>query len=232
MTIGGRSIACDLVLMSGGWVPSVHLFSQSRGRLTWSDAARAFVPSLSAERERSAGACRGVYGLAAALADGANAGLAAAKACGFSAGARSIRGDRRIPRAKRRRIAAGTPAGGGKAFVDFQNDVTSRDLALAAQEGFRREGRRRDGELGEPPRADEVDPERLAHLDVDLRREAGPHRTRRHATRETTACCHGGAARRVNARKNGTAVPTNVGRCAAMRSGDVARSKLSNKTMR
>ncbi len=28
-------------------------------------------------------------------------------------------------------------AKGGKAFVDFQNDVTARDLALAAQEGFR-----------------------------------------------------------------------------------------------
>jgi sarcosine oxidase subunit alpha len=30
-----------------------------------------------------------------------------------------------------------SPAGSGKAFVDFQNDVTAADLALAAQEGFR-----------------------------------------------------------------------------------------------
>ena len=29
-----RILACDLLLMSGGWTPAVHLFSQSRGRRT------------------------------------------------------------------------------------------------------------------------------------------------------------------------------------------------------
>jgi sarcosine oxidase subunit alpha len=138
ITIAGRRIACDLVLMSGGFAPSVHLFSQSRGRLTWSDAARSFVPSQSAERERSAGACRGVYGLAAALADGAAAGHAAAKACGYPGIAHryAVAGEtasREAPGVAPREAAGG----GGKAFVDFQNDVTTRDLALATQEGFR-----------------------------------------------------------------------------------------------
>jgi sarcosine oxidase subunit alpha len=138
LTVGGRTVDCDLVLMSGGWVPSVHLFSQSRGRLTFSDSVRSFVPSQSAERERSAGACRGVYGLAAALADGAAAGLAAAAACGFAGTAHryAVAGEaaaREAPGAPPREPAAG----GAKAFVDFQNDVTTRDLALAAQEGFR-----------------------------------------------------------------------------------------------
>ncbi len=59
--------------MSGGYTPSVHLFSQSRGKLDWSDALKAFVPGRSAEAERSAGACRGIYGLEAVLADGASA---------------------------------------------------------------------------------------------------------------------------------------------------------------
>ncbi len=138
--IDGRAIACDLVLMAGGYAPSVHLFSQSRGRLAWSDAARAFVPSASAERERSAGACRGSYGLAAALAEGSAAGAAAASAAGFrgamprlSAGgvAEPARSGPVLPA----RVQAAAVA--GKAFVDFQNDVTGRDLALAAQEGFR-----------------------------------------------------------------------------------------------
>jgi sarcosine oxidase subunit alpha len=138
ITIGGRTIACDLVLMSGGCAPSVHLFSQSRGRLAWSDAARCFVPSQSAERERSAGACRGVYGLSAALADGAAAGLAAAKACGFAGIAphHAVTGERTPGWAPGSAPRDPTPRG-GKAFVDFQNDVTARDLALAAQEGFR-----------------------------------------------------------------------------------------------
>ena len=133
---GARRFDCDIVLMSGGWTPSVHLFSQSRGKLQWRESANAFVPASSAERERSAGACRGVYGLAATLADGAAAGSAAAAACGYeamtqhhpvkwdeSAGAESL------PPA---------PVGRGrKAFVDYQNDVTTDDLALAAREGFR-----------------------------------------------------------------------------------------------
>ena len=134
----GRTLACDLVLMSGGWAPSVHLFSQSRGRLTWSDAARAFVPSASAERERSAGACRGVYGLAEALADGAAAGVAAATACGHAGKAPRmvVTGDEQAAHAA---PAGASPRAnpGKKAFVDFQNDVTARDLLLAAQEGFR-----------------------------------------------------------------------------------------------
>src|SRR6516165_9991468 len=41
---------CDCVLMSGGYTPSVHLFSQSRGKLQWDDALEAFVPGAPAER--------------------------------------------------------------------------------------------------------------------------------------------------------------------------------------
>jgi sarcosine oxidase subunit alpha len=132
-----RTLGCDLVLMSGGFTPSVHLFSQSRGKLAWSDDARVFLPASSAERERSAGACRGVTGLAAALADGAAAGAAAAQASGHHAA---------VPRYDVAGDDAGAapatvwtaPAGtGSKAFVDWQNDVTANDLKLAAREGFR-----------------------------------------------------------------------------------------------
>ena len=65
---------CDAVLMSGGFTPSVHLFSQSRGKLIWNEALQAFTPGQSAERERSAGACRGISELALAVTDGAAAG--------------------------------------------------------------------------------------------------------------------------------------------------------------
>ncbi|MGH7106624.1 MAG: 2Fe-2S iron-sulfur cluster-binding protein, partial [Acetobacteraceae bacterium] len=50
---GTRDIACDLVLMSGGFTPSVHLFSQSRGTLRFNDDVQAFVPDRSAQQERS-----------------------------------------------------------------------------------------------------------------------------------------------------------------------------------
>jgi sarcosine oxidase subunit alpha len=135
---GHRSIDCDLLLMAGGHVPSVHLFSQSRGRLRYDEALQAFVPGESAEAERSAGACRGLFGLAATLQDGAAAGAAAARAAGvegveprFEAIEDSATATTsRLPRAE-----AAVP--GPKAFVDFQHDVMLKDLDLAMREGFR-----------------------------------------------------------------------------------------------
>ncbi len=64
-----RTIDCDAIGMAGGWNPSVHLFSQSRGKLRWDPAIAAFVPGPSAQAERSAGAARGRFALADCLAD-------------------------------------------------------------------------------------------------------------------------------------------------------------------
>ena len=50
-TAAGEPLDCDLVLMSGGFTPSVHLFSQSRGALKWDEAANAFLPASKAERD-------------------------------------------------------------------------------------------------------------------------------------------------------------------------------------
>jgi sarcosine oxidase, subunit alpha len=142
---------CDLVLMSGGFTPSVHLHSQSRGRLSWDETLQAFVPAASAERARSAGACRGVYALDAVLADGTAAGSAAALAA-LAPGRTAVwpAGARDQPAAAAPAAVAprGTAAGlagalprpaqaRGRAFVDWQNDVTTKDLALALREGFR-----------------------------------------------------------------------------------------------
>ncbi len=134
-----RRLRCDLVLMSGGMTPSVHLFSQSRGKLAWEESLGAFLPAQAAERTHSAGACRGVFSLPAALEDGTRAGLSAARDAGLAV-ADSI--PEALPPES---SAAGYPGAlpqppgtlGGKAFVDWQNDVTSRDLVLAAREGFR-----------------------------------------------------------------------------------------------
>ena len=82
---GVRTIACDALLMSGGWTPSVHLFSQSRGKLIFDEALQLFKPGVSAQRERSAGACNATFDLAGALAEGDAAGRTAATAAGFTA---------------------------------------------------------------------------------------------------------------------------------------------------
>ena len=134
-----RLLKCDLVCMSGGWTPSVHLFSQSRGKTLWSDEQAAFVPGETVQRERSAGACRGTLGLADCLAEGAHAGAEAATAAGFPAtpadapatGNHSqglIRSAWKVPLPSHTHL---------KQFVDFQNDVAVTDIELAAREGYR-----------------------------------------------------------------------------------------------
>ncbi|MGA2342256.1 MAG: sarcosine oxidase subunit alpha family protein [Steroidobacteraceae bacterium] len=135
---GVRRFNCDAVLMSGGFTPSVHLFSQSRGKLLWSDALQAFIPGQSAERERSVGACRGAMDLAQALEDGASAGADAGRESP-SRPARQFLVDA-LPRgtgASLGELPAGNPPSRLKAFVDWQHDVTTKDIKLAAREGFR-----------------------------------------------------------------------------------------------
>jgi sarcosine oxidase subunit alpha len=126
---------CDVVLMSGGFTPSVHLFSQSRGKLTWSDALQSFVPGESAENERSAGACRGVFDLADVVADGTAAGAAASPEPSRPTRIvvqHTVRADAGFLGA----LPSTTPPPKLRAFVDWQHDVTTKDLALATREGF------------------------------------------------------------------------------------------------
>lgn len=117
---GTGVIPCDTILMSGGWTPSVHLFSQSRGQLVFDAGSGTCLPS-----EGAVGACAGVFDLAACLRDGTEAGGSE---------------PRRFAVAGMPALAHGRPPAAAKphrsAFVDFQNDVTTKDLAIAAAEGF------------------------------------------------------------------------------------------------
>ena len=141
-TGGSRKVRCDLVCMSGGWSPAVHLFSQSGGRLAFDPARGAFVPGEVRQAQFLAGGCNGTGALAFALSEGREAGKAAAAACGFRK-----RGGTPLPKVE---VVEEAPIGLlwtvpprhpdrrlDKHFVDFQNDVTAADIALAAREGYR-----------------------------------------------------------------------------------------------
>jgi sarcosine oxidase, subunit alpha len=132
----GQRISCDTVLMSGGYTPSVHLFSQSRGKLRWNEALKAFVPGVSAECERSAGACRGVYDLAEVLADGAAVGAGSAPEPNHAQRRFNVDAPKRGSQAYLGALPQASPPSGDKSFVDWQHDVTTRDLGLATREGF------------------------------------------------------------------------------------------------
>ena len=127
-TVGAptRWIDCDAVAMAGGWTPSLHLFSQSRGKPRWDAALGSFVPGESVQAEVSAGACRGSFDLADCLVEG------------WAAGGGSGPAPHADPHPETGTGVARCHAGGSRrrAWVDFQNDVTAKDLQLALREGF------------------------------------------------------------------------------------------------
>ena len=136
----GDDLSCDLVCVSGGWNPTIHLQSQSRARPRYDPERGIFLPGEPIQAERSAGACNGAFALAACLAEGARAGVAAAEAAGFEAKLpdlpRLAEPDEAPPRLLWR-VPSGRPLRKSKQFVDFQNDVTAADIDLALREGYR-----------------------------------------------------------------------------------------------
>ena len=127
-----RRIECDLVAMGGGWNPAIGLGSNMGARPTWSDTAHTFLLETSSPGLVPAGAAAGRFALAGALRDGVARATAVAETLGKTVAAPAFAAD-------------DEPAGvhplwhgpaRGKAFVDFQHDVTDKDIALSAREGF------------------------------------------------------------------------------------------------
>ncbi|WP_448187782.1 sarcosine oxidase subunit alpha family protein [Azospirillum sp. sgz301742] len=128
-------VPCDLLAVSGGWNPTVHLWAQSGGKLEWSDEAVALLPGSGPGFLHMAGAAAGRPATADALASGFAAGSRAARAAGQTG---AVGEAPRAPFTETGRPAAlWSVPGKGKAWVDFQNDVTTADIALAARENYR-----------------------------------------------------------------------------------------------
>ena len=130
------ALRCDLLCVSGGFSPAVHLHSQSGARPVYDPAIGAFVPGASVQAERSAGAARGLRGLGECLGDGIGAGEAAAAAAGFAPAETLPPPAASEPEAAPPGPLWRAPLGRGKAFLDLQSDVTIADIRLAAREGY------------------------------------------------------------------------------------------------
>jgi sarcosine oxidase, subunit alpha len=135
----GRKIPCDALLMGGGWTPSVHLFSQSRGKLSWRQDIGAYVPDEYTQNAASAGACNGSFSLSQALNEGASAGGNATIAAGFVSNEPPIfdvTGEAPVSGNSAHDIPTTAFSARGKAFVDYQHDVIAKDITQAVREGF------------------------------------------------------------------------------------------------
>ena len=140
VTVGDdvHALECDLVAVSGGWSPAVHLTSHGGIAPRYREEIAAFVPGGFASSHFGAGALMGSFTLDGAIVEGFAAGRSAAAVTGhdrptgeppaapqIAAMGYTIQSEWPSPDGRR-----------GKAFVDFQNDVTVKDVVLAHQEGY------------------------------------------------------------------------------------------------
>jgi len=139
-----NTISCDVLAISGGWTPTVHLFSQARGKLRFDHDMGAFVPDQvdPLNPNHCAGACNGSLALDACLREGRDAGLAAARAAGFATDhAPDLPIADTLPQEPPRLLwsvpSEKTGTAGEKAkFVDLMSDVSVADVRLAEREGY------------------------------------------------------------------------------------------------
>ncbi|AET91885.1 sarcosine oxidase subunit alpha [Burkholderia sp. KK1] len=133
-------LQCDLVAMSGGWSPVLHLFAQSGGKAHWHDEKACFVPGKAMQKESSVGACAGEFSLSRGIRFGVDAGADAARAAGHIVAKPSAVQVAEIVEAPMMPLwIVGNKelsTRGPKQFVDYQNDVSAADIYLAAREGF------------------------------------------------------------------------------------------------
>ncbi|SIO30265.1 sarcosine oxidase subunit alpha [Rhodovulum sp. ES.010] len=127
-------LECAALGVSGGWNPNLHLASHHRGRPVWSEAHQAFLPGPDGPRGlHVAGAAAGEGTTQAALHGGARAAQAALAELGVAA---------HLPDLPHADDTPAPPApiwhvpGKGRAWVDFQNDVTVKDIAMAHRENM------------------------------------------------------------------------------------------------
>ncbi|MGB7305467.1 MAG: 2Fe-2S iron-sulfur cluster-binding protein [Burkholderiaceae bacterium] len=158
-----EEFSCDLIAVSGGWNPSVHLHSQSGGQVRYNNRLACFVPGRTAQASHSAGASNGAFNVETCIDDGFRAGRDALVALGHKTKdfelslslQRPTEWAPHTPKAdETKKTDKDTNATTNPdplaiepcwhlpnprkhhGFVDFANDVTQDDLALALTEGY------------------------------------------------------------------------------------------------
>jgi methylglutamate dehydrogenase subunit C len=129
------TLACDAVFVSGGWSPTINLTCHLGGKPVWNDTISAFVAGVKPAEMTVVGAANGHLALSQCVINGARSGSDLATDLGFA----NVRFE--PPHADDEPTGV-TPLwyvkdSIGPAFVDYQNDVTAKDVGLAAQEGYR-----------------------------------------------------------------------------------------------
>ncbi|MBZ0124546.1 MAG: sarcosine oxidase subunit alpha, partial [Roseovarius sp.] len=139
----GKTLKCDLLAVSGGWTPTLHLLGQRGCKPVYHEEKAMLVADAIPAGFDLVGGAAGDFDLVCGVEAGIRAGHAAAAACGYR------------PAEQGRSLAEGLPALSSshgivpvwtvphplgtqpkKKFVDLQHDVGADDIELAHREGY------------------------------------------------------------------------------------------------
>jgi len=133
-----KVLNCDLLCMSGGWSPTVHLFTQSRGKLKFREQDSCFIPNQAHQNSLSIGSCNGVFDLENILKEtysSVNFFLNVNEKDRLDGGVFESE-IIKIGKQENAWLINKEKIGKSKMFVDFQNDVTAKDIKIALSEGL------------------------------------------------------------------------------------------------
>lgn len=128
-----EQIACDLLCMSAGYMPSYQLLCQAGASLSYQDEAAEFSLSGLPEGLHIAGSVNGIHSFDMVLKDGENAAIRALKALDIAAGEESPVLCQQAPNFSWPIFSHPK----GKDFVDFDEDLQAKDIVNATRLGYR-----------------------------------------------------------------------------------------------
>lgn len=142
-----EELHADLLAVSGGHSPVLHLHTNRQGLVRWDDHLASFVPEAPVHHQAVVGSANGATSLASSLREGAEAGHLAARDLGYTAPLVVPSAPDAIPDAAVRPLWV-VPARGASLesaaadewrthFVDLQRDQTVADVLRATGAGMR-----------------------------------------------------------------------------------------------
>ena len=143
-----ETIECDVLAMSGGWSPVVHLWSHCGGKLNWVEASAMFVPNdnsppLGDDGQgfvSPVGGCAGAAMTSQCFTSAISEAFKITTGLGFKSKKSKLPKVKEVEEENLKPVWL-IPDGAGskmksKAFLDFQNDVKVSDIKQAVLEGY------------------------------------------------------------------------------------------------
>ena len=131
-----QTISCDLVAHSGGWNPTIHLHSQSRGTVRFDENIAAFVPDKNVQNSSVIGAANGSFVFSKIVGETQEIVKEIVSDLNLNSKFKDSIESKDYSYSIQPFWHTSLSNEKNKAFFDIQNDVTFDDIHLALREGY------------------------------------------------------------------------------------------------